>query len=158
MTDNHIKAHDDAIRKDERDKAAKEYDKGISLIAKGLELLDKAANPAFFKEAQPNGSAAPKAKANAPKGRSERKVKTTPESMDKVLALLQLPPQPALQISEVDRALNMGPRFVGAALRQLVAEGKATVKGGKYRAVAEAQAPQWPQFKVPDEPSDGAEG
>ena len=60
-------------------------------------------------------------------------VAVTADMIDKVKAQLQMQP---LRISDIDRALHMGPRFVGAALRQLVAEGGATrTTGGKFRAV-----------------------
>ncbi len=81
---------------------------------------------------QPNGT--------APAPKPERKVKASDLQRDAVFHALAT--HTPYSISEINRiAGNLGPKIAGAALRQLVAEGRA-VEGprGKYKAVEQPKA------------------
>jgi len=128
MSDN-LKAYENEIRKDERAKFAK-------VIDRARDLLDRA-DILLMDLVKATGQDAPRGNGSTPPAKAKRKpVAVTNDQIAKVKAALQ--EQSPLSISDIDRALHMGPKFVGAAVRCLVNLGEASeTTRGRFRAVAQ---------------------
>ena len=139
MSDDHIKAHDEAVRKDEREKIGKalialhKRSQKLADVAKDLALDILKFNDAAGVLSQPNGS--------TPPTKAKRKpVAVTAEQVQTIGGLLKRHEAMAYSVKDVaeHNGAGIGLKTCAAALRQLVAEGKASeTTRGRFRAVAQ---------------------
>lgn len=130
MSDNHIKAHDDAVRADERVKLAKIHERIRDLLNKAdILLID-----IMSKTGQATNGTAPQVKAK------RKSVTADPVSVFAVFDTLKAATEP-LTIKNVAQATNLGPKIIGAALRACITSGSVIEQPkGKFRAVAQPAA------------------